>query len=1038
MKVNILLFVLINATIGFSQSLLQEEHYGDTLQGKLDYVASTIELDSGLIISGKNQINGSTWLPVIYRLNLNGEVVWSLIPDDSFQGYGVWFAINLFDDNYIYAVSNKTSFPNNFKYLWKINAINGEVEWVTQFYETYPTSVGVKDYDSTRFLMSYLTAQYTPCIAFIDKFNGDTLSVTQMSTGESSYASLGIDAYQNIFFSHDEYLYKFNGDDLGIAIWKQSYVDSANSIDVIHRIYYDSQGYVYVFGKSNSGTCVLAKVDPSDGSLIWKQYVGYQGGFQDYVDRFGYIFVTISHSYVGPVSNYTCTKVDKTTGSIIWSSVEQVTPLGSPSSSSGNGSSAISIDLDCDGNTYLNGYYGDANYGPEQWGIMKMDSIDGHKNYDLTITEDSLYFDDLSSGRGTAVFQNSPVFVGNLQLLGTYSTNGTFVTIEPNTGEVLIRHYIDGDYQNFSKTIDIQNSNDSVFILQQLGKQINLRMCTSFGIDEWQYSDTSSAYMEAGVLNSSANNVLIAYNRHDQDSITPYFMNTTNAIFIKKLNKETGVVLQNDSLIVNGVVRLLDIESDSTGQAFLLYSVDSIVFVIRLDAGGLSTPLQLGAASTNAFSDRPVNILDNHSSSELLYCSSQDLIAINKSSMANSVVYSYGSSRDVYDIINENGNVLIIGNTQTGYQSILSLDTTTYTQNWDQTYQSGTFGGATYYIDTIYAYGEANGEMQLQSIVGINGNPDWNYVRPNVSNSTAKAYNLGFSPGNETFVLLGTEEYQNGVKNLVMERVKLTGEGSTLVYEEDELGHHSYAYCSSIQYDSLLWIGGALNTISDGKQGVNYLVGMDSCVPTYHVDVVNECGFFTWIDGNTYTASNNTATWTMPNINGCDSIITLNLTITPLNLTVNYQPLANTITSNTMSATYQWLDCNNNFQPITGANSQSYSPSQNGSYAVEVTLGNCTDTSVCINVNTLNLYENFTDQVTIYPNPTKYGVTVNFEIKVNNVEIDVLDIYGKTVYRVEDALIKSTEIDMRKMSAGIYFVQIRSEQGMSIFKIEKL
>ena len=39
------------------------------------------------------------------------------------------------------------------------------------------------------------------------------------------------------------------------------------------------------------------------------------------------------------------------------------------------------------------------------------------------------------------------------------------------------------------------------------------------------------------------------------------------------------------------------------------------------------------------------------------------------------------------------------------------------------------------------------------------------------------------------------------------------------------------------------------------------------------------CDSLTWIDGVTYTASNNTATHTLTAANGCDSIVTLDLTI---------------------------------------------------------------------------------------------------------------------------------------------------------------
>ena len=49
------------------------------------------------------------------------------------------------------------------------------------------------------------------------------------------------------------------------------------------------------------------------------------------------------------------------------------------------------------------------------------------------------------------------------------------------------------------------------------------------------------------------------------------------------------------------------------------------------------------------------------------------------------------------------------------------------------------------------------------------------------------------------------------------------------------------------------------------------------------IDVQAACGSLTWIDGNTYNSSNNTATFLIPNGagSGCDSLVTLNLTISP-------------------------------------------------------------------------------------------------------------------------------------------------------------
>ena len=109
---------------------------------------------------------------------------------------------------------------------------------------------------------------------------------------------------------------------------------------------------------------------------------------------------------------------------------------------------------------------------------------------------------------------------------------------------------------------------------------------------------------------------------------------------------------------------------------------------------------------------------------------------------------------------------------------------------------------------------------------------------------------------------------------------------------------------------------GMVGTITVGSSNVNYswdnsiingvafnptttntytVTGTDSngCIATDNVtinllpnntgtSVVTECGSYTWIDGITYTATNNSATYTFTNSAGCDSVISLNLTINPI------------------------------------------------------------------------------------------------------------------------------------------------------------
>jgi len=59
---------------------------------------------------------------------------------------------------------------------------------------------------------------------------------------------------------------------------------------------------------------------------------------------------------------------------------------------------------------------------------------------------------------------------------------------------------------------------------------------------------------------------------------------------------------------------------------------------------------------------------------------------------------------------------------------------------------------------------------------------------------------------------------------------------------------------------------------------------LSNCISVYGIDTQADCGPFTWIDGIVYNVSTNTPTFTLVGAaaNGCDSIVTLNLTIEDL------------------------------------------------------------------------------------------------------------------------------------------------------------
>lgn len=74
---------------------------------------------------------------------------------------------------------------------------------------------------------------------------------------------------------------------------------------------------------------------------------------------------------------------------------------------------------------------------------------------------------------------------------------------------------------------------------------------------------------------------------------------------------------------------------------------------------------------------------------------------------------------------------------------------------------------------------------------------------------------------------------------------------------------------------------------------------------------------------------------------------------------------------NQQNATYQWLDCDNNYITISGASQNTFSPIVSGNYAVQISFNNCVDTSACtfVQVGSSGIQDNFLQTDKMYPNP---------------------------------------------------------------------
>ena len=198
-----------------------------------------------------------------------------------------------------------------------------------------------------------------------------------------------------------------------------------------------------------------------------------------------------------------------------------------------------------------------------------------------------------------------------------------------------------------------------------------------------------------------------------------------------------------------------------------------------------------------------------------------------------------------------------------------------------------------------------------------------------------------------------------------------------------------------------------------------------SCIPDMNVTV---CDSYTSPSGNHTWNVSGTYTDTIAGA-GCDSIISIGLTVSPINNSLSFSN--NTLISNDIAATYQWVDCNNNYAHIPGETNKSFTASVNGTYAVIVTRDGCTDTSFCFNLTSVAIKENsFGEQFWLYPNPTDNELTIELGEKYEDITMVIRDVTGQVVIRRTYGSTAKINFEMEETS-GIYIIELFTREGQT-------
>lgn len=303
-------------------------------------------------------------------------------------------------------------------------------------------------------------------------------------------------------------------------------------------------------------------------------------------------------------------------------------------------------------------------------------------------------------------------------------------------------------------------------------------------------------------------------------------------------------------------------------------------------------------------------------------------------------------------------------------------------------FNQGTAGGANSGITTLNDNaGTNNGTLNSFALVGSSSN--W-VVGKNLNTGSTTA-------GNDTIIACDSLVSPSGNYTWTMS------------------GNYVDTITSPLGCDSVVNISLTLNNSSTGQL------------------TTSACNTYTSPSGNNTWTSSGTYTDVVQNSVGCDSIITINLTINTVDTNVLQNGI--TLTSWATGVAYQWLDCNTNYAPIAGATSQTFVPTSDGNYAVELDDNGCIDTSACYTVTGVGLEENVLFGLQVHPNPATDFIVLTHGGLPQDGHYLVYDVAGRLLTEGNISGNATEHHIPINIPAGIYSVQLTVGGASAVQKL---
>ncbi|WP_165366119.1 fibronectin type III domain-containing protein [Brumimicrobium glaciale] len=268
---------------------------------------------------------------------------------------------------------------------------------------------------------------------------------------------------------------------------------------------------------------------------------------------------------------------------------------------------------------------------------------------------------------------------------------------------------------------------------------------------------------------------------------------------------------------------------------------------------------------------------------------------------------------------------------------------------------------------------------------------------------------------------------------------------------------------TQIACESYTWIDGNTYTASNNTAmfTLTNVANCDSIVTldltinnsTTGTDTQTACESYTWIDGMTYTSSNTAAMFTIVGgaANGCDSIVTLDLTIDDLNfagndtsivICINQSVDLGTLLSSNAQLGGTWLTPAG--IPISGTVITS-NVANVFDYSYEVSSLACPTSVATISITVdpgcdhLSIIKEAMVDISVYPNPASSVLTILNPSNVSSLRVEMLDMNGRLVLVEDKALNNATKATLAidRLETGVYTLRVYNSESQRIFKIVK-